>query len=428
MKKLFGLALIGLMAGTAGAATTCTVVTGTSVTGSDSTCVTTENGASSKKSYDLGAITVVGDYYSASKTTYTKHCSNYTAAVSPSITNWGGSKAKCGGFEEGKTGYAENWEKLNVVDSSVVATDNAVATIDGEGETRLNAIKIPEDIAAASITYDRKFTRIYGVGYSTVTFPFSFKTECVDQTAGYGSSKSFAFYKAVDVDGSSVVVKEETSEVSAHQPYIVKTLLSDHTENGIEINYIKFKTSAGCSYTLKKNYDAETEKFVESKYIFDAGSLNGTWNFIGTYENVQFNETNKAGVYGFASKAKTVKVTDENGETKDVNVDAGSFVKAGAGASVPPMRAYLKFVKKAVGAKAAAGVIASIEEEQLPEVITVKFLDGDGETESIAQLNTRTGEIVADKDAWFDMKGRKLTHKPTVKGTYYNNGQKVIIK
>lgn len=417
MKKLFGLALIGLMAGTAGAA------------GSpkDSTIVTETKSDAVKKEFDLGAITVSGDYYETSVTTKKIHCENYEVVTVGGIFGVGGTKKEsCKGMTD--SDYIGQWTTTSEVTETVTKSDNAVATIDGEGETRLNAIKISEDIAAASITYDRKFTRIYGVGYSTVTFPFSFKTECVDQTAGYGSSKSFAFYKAVDVDGSSVVAKEETSEVSAHQPYFVKTLLSDHTENGIGINFIKFKTGAGCSYTLKKNYDAETDKFVDSKYSFDAGSLNGSWNFIGTYENVQFNETNKAGVYGFASKAKTVKVTDENGETKDVNVDAGSFVKAGAGASVPPMRAYLKFVKKAVGAKAAAGVISSIEDVDLPETIAVKFLDGDGETDAIAQLNTRTGEIVADKDAWFDLKGRKLNKKPTVKGTYYNNGQKVIIK
>ena len=31
-------------------------------------------------------------------------------------------------------------------------------------------------------------------------------------------------------------------------------------------------------------------------------------------------------------------------------------------------------------------------------------------------------------NGWFDMKGRKLNGKPTVKGIYYNNGKRVIVK
>lgn len=421
MKKLFGLALVGLMAGTAGAA--CTVDSGSN--GSDSTCVDVVKGASESRNETYGSIVVSGDYYTVDSTITKKHCENYTAKSNSLF-----SKAKCDGVEEGKSSYESKWTITQDTRPQVVTSDNAAATIDGEGETRLNAIKIPEDIAAASITYDRKFTRIYGVGYSTVTFPFSFKTECVDQTAGYGSSKSFAFYKAIGYENSSVVAKEETYEINAHQPYIVKTLLADHTENGIEINYIKFKTSAGCSYTLKKNYDAETEKFVESKYSFDAGSLNGTWNFMGTYEKIQFTADTKAGVYGFASAEKK----DDQGK---VVVKAGSFVKAGDNASVPPMRAYLVYNKNGFNKEGKPSPdgetsVASISDEDLPEVITVKFIDkdenGNEEITAIAQMNTRTGEISTDKNLWFDLKGRKLNKKPTVKGTYYNNGQKVIIK
>lgn len=46
----------------------------------------------------------------------------------------------------------------------------------------------------------------------------------------------------------------------------------------------------------------------------------------------------------------------------------------------------------------------------------------------IGVMNTRTGEISTDDNLWFDMKGRKLNKKPTAKGTYYNKGQKVVVK
>lgn len=180
----------------------------------------------------------------------------------------------------------------------------------------------------------------------------------------------------------------------------------------------------------KKELYAETDKFVESKYSFDAGSLNGTWNFMGTYEKIQFTADTKAGVYGFASAEKK----DDQGK---VVVKAGSFVKAGDNASVPPMRAYLVYNKNGFNKEGKPSPdgetsVASISDEDLPEVITVKFIDkdenGNEEITAIAQMNTRTGEISTDKNLWFDLKGRKLNKKPTVKGTYYNNGQKVIIK
>ncbi|OWV06746.1 MULTISPECIES: hypothetical protein [unclassified Fibrobacter] len=374
MKKLFGLALIGLMAGTAGAATT----------------TTTETAVGEPSVY--GAVSV----------------QRYDVTV----------KTTCGSFEIG-------------CKSSSSTSSEFVATIDGDGETRLDAIKIPEDIAVASITYDRKFTLYFdNPRYSTVVFPFSFKTSCIDKTE-YGQNQiPFKFYKIVSYNGSSFVAAEETTEIAAHQPYIAKPVLSQGYENGIHYAYMSFANSNGCSYTLKKNYDAETDKFVESKYSFDAGSLNGTWNFMGTYEKIQFTADTKAGVYGFASAEKK----DDQGK---VVVKAGSFVKAGDNASVPPMRAYLVYNKNGFNKEGKPSPdgetsVASISDEDLPEVITVKFIDkdenGNEEITAIAQMNTRTGEISTDKNLWFDLKGRKLNKKPTVKGTYYNNGQKVIIK
>lgn len=421
MKKLFGLALIGLMAGTAGAA--CTVDSGSN--GSDSTCVDVVK-ASESRNETYGSIVVSSDYYTVDSTITKKHCENYTAK---SIF----SKAKCDGVEEGKSGYESKWTITQDNRPQVVTSDNAVATIDGDGATRLDAIKITEDISVASITYDRKFTLYFdNPRYSTVVFPFSFKTSCIDKTE-YGQNQiPFKFYKIVSYNGSSFVAAEDTTEIAAHQPYIAKPVLSQgyENENKIHYAYMRFANSNGCSYTLKKNYDAETDKFVESKYSFDAGSLNGTWNFMGTYEKIQFTADTKAGVYGFASAEKK----DDQGK---VVVEAGSFVKAGDNASVPPMRAYLVYNKNGFNKEGKPSPdgetsVASISDEDLPEVITVKFIDkdenGNEEITAIAQMNTRTGEISTDKNLWFDLKGRKLNKKPTVKGTYYNNGQKVIIK
>ena len=62
----------------------------------------------------------------------------------------------------------------------------------------------------------------------------------------------------------------------------------------------------------------------------------------------------------------------------------------------------------------------------LPELIDVNIQDGKGKVVGTGTLDTRTGEFKVDR--WFDLQGRRLNGKPTTKGTYYNNGKKVIVK
>ena len=59
--------------------------------------------------------------------------------------------------------------------------------------------------------------------------------------------------------------------------------------------------------------------------------------------------------------------------------------------------------------------------------ITQVVFHDDEETTAIYMLNPRTGEF-STATGWYDMKGRKLDKKPTIKGTYFHNGNKVIIK
>jgi len=76
--------------------------------------------------------------------------------------------------------------------------------------------------------------------------------------------------------------------------------------------------------------------------------------------------------------------------------------------------------------KAGANATIAAIEEDLPSSIEVVFHDEEGTT-AIYMLNPRTGEF-STATGWYDMKGRKLDKKPAVKGTYFNNGKKVVIK
>jgi hypothetical protein len=66
--------------------------------------------------------------------------------------------------------------------------------------------------------------------------------------------------------------------------------------------------------------------------------------------------------------------------------------------------------------------------EQLPETIKVRLISANGEVNAIGTISTRTGEVTMDNDAWYSLDGRRIVGKPSTKGVYINNGNKVIIK
>lgn len=130
----------------------------------------------------------------------------------------------------------------------------------------------------------------------------------------------------------------------------------------------------------------------------------GKWSLTGTY--TQKTWTAAGTDYGFSA-------TD--GRDGDGNsMTAGTFVRCNAGASCAPLRCYLHF-SGAAGTRAIGG--------QLPEMITVRFLDGNGETTGIGELNTVTGEWT--DQGWYDLSGRRLSGEPVRHGIYIHNGKKV---
>ena len=151
----------------------------------------------------------------------------------------------------------------------------------------------------------------------------------------------------------------------------------------------------------------------------------GDWEFRGAYGAIAMaDSTHLLGrAYGFA------------GEDKD-GYKIGEFVKLGKGATIPALRTYLvktetESAQCPAGAMCAphANSVASIED--LPDRITVEFLDEKENVMAVETLDAKTGKIRLDRyhlDSWYDLRGRRLNGKPSVKGTYYNNGNMVIIK
>jgi hypothetical protein len=144
----------------------------------------------------------------------------------------------------------------------------------------------------------------------------------------------------------------------------------------------------------------------------------GKWNLIGTYESRQWDDTHNTGeigsVYGFAAQSH---------DGGSYTVSPGDFVKAMAGASIAPFRAYLKYTAPVSNAPRRGAA-----EEALPSRMSVRLVNADGDVTAIGTIDTKTGEIRFDSEAWYTLDGRRLNGKPSVKGMYINNGKKIIVK
>lgn len=137
--------------------------------------------------------------------------------------------------------------------------------------------------------------------------------------------------------------------------------------------------------------------------------------FYGTYGRVEFADSitlEQHRYYGFAAQ-------ERDGYT------VGQFARAGKNAYIPPMRAYLRYGGSDNLTKNAGGLGLS-DFGTLPETIDVKIMDEQGKVTEVATFNTVTGEITLDR--WFDLQGRQLKGKPSIKGKYLHNGKVEVVK
>ena len=237
-------------------------------------------------------------------------------------------------------------------------------------------VEIKGDIAVDSVVLNRTFTKNT---MSTLMLPFSIDTSKVKGGTIYR-------FKRVDEkeDGSWKVIigKIKSEKVGANTPYMV---LPDSTTMTFE-GPVTFNTTT-----------APTEE-LES----------GLWEYVGTYKALAFDTVTFNGtMYGFTGRERD-------------GVKVGQFKKVGENVTCSPLRAYL--VRKEALTKSAG----SLHNGLLPYEIDIEIEDEKGIVVESGRLNTVTGEVRMDR--WFDLKGRKLNSRPSVKGTYYKNGKKAIIR
>ena len=277
---------------------------------------------------------------------------------------------------------------------TIIGDENGkTAVFDAASDIR---IELGEDIEVKTVVYNRTFT----VGRaSTVILPFDYNY----WKDIYGG----IFYRFDDVvydntEGKWVVNMTRVGgndyeaglqyEISAHTPYL-------YMPNDTHMSF----------------YDIVTLKSTQGNETFSSTGSNDAWRFTGSYGMKEWDSDSDD--YGFAAVAG--KATD--GVT---DIEAGQFVRfTGDGvnnAFIKPMRCYLSYVGSQNAPKRGRA------QENLPQVLTVRLKRSNGSTTDIGTIDLKNGTF--HMDIWYDLTGRMLDCKPSVKGIYIHNGQKVVIE
>lgn len=255
-------------------------------------------------------------------------------------------------------------------------------------------VDITEDVVVDSFYYSRDFSGVWGKP-ATIMFPFEIKGSCMSSWAGIYQIDSIVNAQTWSIYTSYV------QDTKANMPYFLR----------VHADYISLANDHCYPITLNTTIGGN------KVHAF------GPWEFTGTYSYKAWEtgDSELGYVYGFAAREKEV-----DGKT----IQQGQFVKGKAGSYIRPLRAYMIYnpKKKALSKDADGESVAALTPEELPSTIDVVFLDENGQTTAIHSLNTYTGEFSNSTTGWYDMKGRKLSKKPTIKGNYFYNGKKVTIK
>ena len=277
------------------------------------------------------------------------------------------------------------------------------------------------------LRYNRPFTKDQAV---TIMLPFDFTKNDIRRgeydNISEGKFYEFAGIEEVPFNWWIAVMKEvgvegsnETTETTmkANTPYLFMP--------GEDAKYLYFTN--GDDYY--QGFDIFTEGYERGNKQTEYDGSDGTyswnkWNFKGTYQPRYWSDSENSEeigkVYGFAGATK---------EVDEQLVVAGDFVRAKSGAKIRPTSCYLMWTgyeDEQQNARALTRSAAATEE--LPQSITVKLVDASGKTTAIGEIDTKTGEMTFDSEAWYTLDGVRLSGKPSTKGIYINNGKKIVIK
>lgn len=206
-----------------------------------------------------------------------------------------------------------------------------------------------KDFTAASAVLDREFT---AGETSTLFLPFALTK---DQADGLGTFHTFK-----EIQGANAVFNEaETDGTAANVPYI-------------------FLPSA----TKIEAVNVSVEGMDDYQVV--------SGNMVGTYEKLTWADE-QTEIFGFAAS--------------DIgDVVAGEFVRVGAGAWLPPFRAFMQV------------------SESTPSRLNIVV---GGVTTA---LQTPNSQLLTPSSAWYNVNGQRISGTPSAKGLYINNKKKMIVR
>ena len=284
--------------------------------------------------------------------------------------------------------------------------ERADVTINGTNnqETGINVVgvNITEEVGnIKSVTYNRPFNTAQA---ATVILPFDY--DCNGSEGG----KFYGFKEVVYNEGLHkwVCTMQEpgntaVTELTANTPYLFMP-----SETTMTFPNISSMTDGVVTLQTTTANDGD----------YEFATTDAAWKFHGSYKGKSWAVASND--YGFAARSGT-----EAGGA--ATVDAGQFVRFTTNAFIKPMRCYLSYVGTEAPAPA-RGLTRAAATDDLPQSITVRLVSRSGETTAIGTLDTKTGELSFDSEAWYTLDGVRLSGKPSTKGIYINNGKKVVIK
>ena len=283
--------------------------------------------------------------------------------------------------------------------------ERADVTINGTGNN-LVGVNITEDVGnIKSVTYNRPFNAAQA---ATVILPFSY---ICDGNEGSEGGKFYGFKEVVYDYNQHIWVctmqepgNTAVTTLTANTPYLF--MPSD-----TKMEFPNISSMTGGVVTLQTT--------TANDGLYGGATTDYDWNFYGTYVKKTWTSSDSDKDYGFAAQGGTAVHGEE--------VVAGQFVRFTTGAFIKPMRCYLSYVGTSAPAPARR-MTRSASGDDLPASITVRLVSRNGETTAIGTLDTTTGEVSFDSEAWYTLDGVRLSGKPSTKGIYINNGRKIVIK
>jgi len=288
--------------------------------------------------------------------------------------------------------------------------ERADVTINGTGEN-LVGVNITEEVGnIKSVTYNRPFNTAQA---ATVILPFNYICN------GNEGGKFYGFKEVVYNEGLHkwVCTMQEPGEegsnnvttLTANTPYLF--MPDNATTSEPKMTFPNISSMTGGVVTLQTT--------TANDGLYGGDTTDDNWKFHGTYKGKSWAVASND--YGFAAQSGT-----EAGGA--ATVEAGQFVRFTTNAFIKPMRCYLTYVGTEAPAPARGLTRSAAATDDLPQSITVRLVSRSGETTAIGEIDTKTGELSFDSEAWYTLDGVRLSGKPSRKGIYINNGKKVAIK